>query len=97
MDLGLQEFGVLDQKELFRRYRRFLYRAGATDKGKGAVLDEKLLEKEKRREFRLPAGRCRMIYRMRYFSDSGIIGSREYVRRTYRQVMDKFAAPDKPP
>jgi hypothetical protein len=26
------------------------------------------------------------------FTDSGIIGTREYVRRTYRQVTDKFAA-----
>ena len=33
-----------------------------------------------------------MLYRTRYFTDSGIIGTREYVRRTYRQVMDKFGA-----
>ena len=91
LDLGLREFGVLDEKERFRRYRRFLYRAGAIDRGMGAVLDEKLLEKEQRREFRLPASR-RMLYRTRYFTDSGIIGTREYVRRTYRQVTDKFAA-----
>ena len=91
LDLGLREFGVLDEKERFRRYRRFLYRAGAIDKGKGAVLEEKLLEKEQRREFRLPAGR-RLLYRTRYFTDSGIIGTREYVRRTYQQVKDRFGA-----
>ena len=89
--LGLREFGHMDDKERFRRYRRFLYRAGGIDRGKGAVLEEKLLEKEQQREFKLPAGR-RMLYRTRYFTDSGIIGTREYVRRTYLQVMGKFGA-----
>jgi hypothetical protein len=61
------------------------------DRGRGAVLDKKLLEEGQRREFKLPAGR-RMLYRTRYFTDSGIIGSREYVRRFYRAVQDRFAA-----
>jgi hypothetical protein len=91
LDLGLRELGHMDDKERLRRYRRFLYRAGAIGRGIGVALDEKLLEKERRREFRLPASR-RMLYRTRYFTDSGIIGTREYVRRTYRQVMDKFGA-----
>ncbi len=58
----------MDDKERFRHYRRFLCQAGAIDRGKGAVLDEKLLEKEDRREFRLPAG-SRMLYRTHYFTD----------------------------
>lgn len=91
MDLGLREFGVLDDKERFRRYRRFLYRAGAIDRGKGAVLDPKLLQKEQAREFRLPAGR-RLLYRTRYFTDAGIIGTKDYVRRTYLQVKDHFSS-----
>jgi hypothetical protein len=88
MDLGL---GVLDEKERFRRYRRFLYRAGAIDHGKGVVMDATLLEKEQKRDFKLPSGR-RLLYRTRYFTDSAIIGTREYVRRTYRQVEDRFGA-----
>jgi REP element-mobilizing transposase RayT len=91
LDFGLKEFGVLDEKERFRRYRRFLYRAGAIDRGKGVVLDPELLEKEQQREFRLPTGR-RLLYRTRYFTDSGIIGTREYVRLTYQQVKDRFGA-----
>jgi REP element-mobilizing transposase RayT len=91
LDLGLKEFGVLDETERFRRYRRFLYGAGAIDGGKGAVLEATLLEKESHRQFRLPAGR-RLLYRTRYFTDSAIIGTREYVRRTYRQVEDRFGA-----
>jgi REP element-mobilizing transposase RayT len=91
LDLGLKEFGVADEKERFRRYRRFLYQAGAIDGGKGAVLDSKLLEKEQQRDFRLPTG-LRLLYRTRYFTDSGIIGTREYVRRTYSQVNDRFNA-----
>ena len=32
LDFGLKEFGVLDTKERIRRYRRYLYEAGAIDR-----------------------------------------------------------------
>ncbi len=91
LDLGLREFGGLDDGERLRRYRRFLYQAAALDGGEGPALNEDLLEKERQREFRLPAGR-RLLYRTRHFTDSGIIGTRDYVCCTYRKIRDRFAA-----
>jgi hypothetical protein len=66
-----------------------LYRAGAIDRGKGVVIDPKLFENEQARGFKLPTGQ-RLLYRTRYFTDSGIIGTREYVLRTYMQVKGHF-------
>jgi hypothetical protein len=48
-DFGLKEFNVMDSKERFRRYRRFLYEKVA----KGDQIQEKTLNKERKREFKL--------------------------------------------
>ncbi len=68
LDFGLKEFGHEDETKRLNHYRRFLYE-------KGGILD---IEKEQEREFKLNEF-DRFQYRTRYFIDSGIIGSKEFV------------------
>jgi putative transposase len=91
-DFGLKEFNVKNKKERIRRYRRYVYEAGALDrpeKGKLRVIDEKLIKKERIREFELSAS-DRFRCRTRYFTDSGIIGSKEFVSKTYLRFKHLF-------
>ena len=68
LDFGLAEFGVMGAGERLRYYRKFLY-----EKGDIAGTD-----KERARDFELNQ-LDKFRYRTRYFIDSGIIGSSEFV------------------
>jgi hypothetical protein len=84
-DFGLKEFNVKSKKERIRWYRRYVYEAGAINRaGKGnvKVIDDKVIEKERKREFEISRSH-RFRYRTRYFIDSGVIGSKEFVSKTY--------------
>ena len=48
-----------------------------------------MLEGERARGFEL-GRRDRFLYRTRYFTDSGVIGSREFVARQYERFRDCF-------
>ncbi len=92
LDFGLAEFGEMSVKERLRRYRRYVYEAGAVsrpEEGRVNVIDEKVLEKERASDFDL--GRIRRFqYRTRYFTDSGIIGTKEFVSLNYIRLKDIF-------
>ena len=91
-DFGLKEFNVKSEKERVRRYRRYVYEAGAVDrpeKGKTKVIGDRILEKERKREFELSRN-DRFRYRTRYFTDSGIIGSKEFVAANYQRFKHLF-------
>ena len=81
LDLGLMEFGVKDERERLRYYRRFVYEKGSL----------KGVKKERQKDFEI--GRVdRFKYRTRYFSDSGVIGSKAYVERIYQTFKHHFTA-----
>jgi putative transposase len=85
LDFGLKEFGVLDAKERLRGYRRYVYEAGATDRseiGQRKIIKEAVVEKERKKEFKISRV-DRFRYRTRYFSDSGIIGTKGFVSINY--------------
>ena len=91
-DFGLKEFNVKSKKERIRRYRRYVYEAGALnqpEKGSVKVIEDRVLEKERRREFEL-SKTDRFRYRTRYFTDSGIIGSKEFVAEHYQRFKHLF-------
>jgi len=91
-DFGLMEFNVRDEKERVRRYRKYMYHAGSIDrpdKGKVKVIDPRILKKEKRKDFKITQA-SRLRYRTRYFTDSGIIGSKEFVNKHYQQFKHLF-------
>jgi len=91
-DFGLNEFNVKSKKERIRRYRRYVYEAGAInrpDKLQAKVIDEKDVAKESRKDFEI-SRTSRFRYRTRYFTDSGIIGSREFVSANYQRFKHLF-------
>jgi putative transposase len=91
-DFGLKEFNVKSKKERIRRYRRYVYEAGALnhpEKGNAKLIEDKVLEKERCREFELSKS-DRFRHRTRYFTDSGIIGSKEFVAANYRRFKNLF-------
>jgi REP-associated tyrosine transposase len=97
LDLGLKEFGVKTDKERLRRYRRYVYEAGAVnrpEKGRIKVIDKTVVEKERKKNFELSRIQ-RFQYRTRYFSDSGIIGTKEFVNANYQLFKDLFQSKNK--
>ncbi len=98
LDFGLREFGEMNDKERRRRYRRFLYETGAMGKktgsrrtGGGGQISQPVVEKERKNDFELTRAR-RFSCRTRYFTDSGIIGSKAFVSETYKRVKEAFQA-----
>ncbi|MGV7224489.1 MAG: transposase [Nitrospinales bacterium] len=92
LDFGLQEFGVLEAKQGLRGYRRYVYEAGAIDRseiGQRKVIKEAVVEKERKKEFKISRV-DRFQYRTRYFTDSGIIGTKEFVSTNYHRFKDMF-------
>jgi hypothetical protein len=93
-DFGLKEFNVKSRKERIRRYRRYVYEAGAvnrSEKGTTKVIADNVIIKERNREFELSRS-DRFRYRTRYFTDSGVIGSKEFVSKTYMRFKHLFAS-----
>ena len=93
-DFGLKEFNVKSEKERIRRYRRYVYEAGAInrpEKMQAKVIGDKILEKERKREFELSRN-DRFRYRTRYFTDSGVIGSKEFVAENYQRFKNIFSS-----
>ena len=89
---GLKKFGVMDAAEKLRSYRRYVYEAGGIKRADGtssAAVDEKILEKERNTDFEISRLR-RFEYRTRYFSDSGIIGTKEFVSINYQRFKHIF-------
>lgn len=89
LDFGLKEFGVLNPKERLKRYRRYLYETGAVDRGKGTMVKTEVLERERQKKFTITRA-DRFRHRTRYFTDSGIIGTREFVQDHYRRFEHLF-------
>ena len=92
LDFGLQEFGIMDAKERLRSYRRYVYEAGAVDRsefGQRKVIGEMIVEKERKKEFKINKI-DRFRYKTRYFTDSGIIGTKEFVATNYHRFKDIF-------
>jgi len=88
-DFGLKEFNVLDADERLRLYRKFLYEKGASSKEKECQIAEKTIGKERSKDFKInPVDRFK--YRTRYFSDSGIIGTKEFVAQNYQRFKHHF-------
>ena len=91
-DFGLKEFNAKSRKERIRRYRRYVYEAGALDrpdKMQARVIDPKVVAKERKKDFEINRA-SRFRYRTRYFTDSGIIGSKEFVSKHYQRFKHLF-------
>jgi REP element-mobilizing transposase RayT len=92
LDFGLKEFGVIDANERLRRYRRYVYEAGALDRpdrNMAKVIDIDIIENERQKNYEI-SRIDRFMYRTRYFSDSGIIGTKEFVSANYQRFKNVF-------
>ncbi len=92
LDFGLLEFGILDVEERLKRYRRYVYEAGAlnhSDKGQARVIHNDIVEHERKKNYEIKRI-DRFRYRTRYFTDSGVIGSKEFVSINYHRFKDLF-------
>ncbi len=99
LDFGLTEFGPREEKERLTDYREFLYEAGAIDRSEKKnrqVIDEKILNTERKKGFKLDR-RDRFLHKTRYFTDSGIIGSKKFVAETYQVFKHYFQSKEKKP
>jgi putative transposase len=83
LDFGLPASGGKSAKQRLAQYRQFVYEKGALPGVKGKALAEETVRKEAHKAFE-PGMVDRFRYRTRYFTDSGIIGSREFVRRCWQ-------------
>jgi hypothetical protein len=92
LDFGLKEFGILDADERLKRYRRYVYEAGAldrSDKGTARVIDTDIVENERQNNYKIKRI-DRFRYRTRYFTDSGIIGTKDFVFTNYQKFKGLF-------
>ncbi len=88
LDFGLVEFGVANAQRL-KKYRDYLYHAGAIKKRGKASISKTLLDEENSKDFHMDRS-MRFRYRTRYFTDSGIIGSKVFVLATYELFKNRF-------
>ena len=92
MDFGLAGFGELNPSERMRRYRQYVYEAGALNRSANAsskTIDTHIVEKEQKKGFGLDR-MDRFRYRTRYFTDSGIIGTKAFVAEKYQLFKHLF-------
>jgi len=92
LDFGLKEFGILNAEERLNSYRRYIYEAGALDrsgKPNAGVIDSKVVNQERKNDFELKRVH-RFRYHTRYFTDSGIINTKEFVSINYQRFKDIF-------
>ncbi len=64
-----------------------MYEAGALDKGKGLVIPEVVVKREREKGYQITRS-DRFLTKTRYFTDSGIIGSRKFVIEHFEKFKD---------
>jgi len=82
VDFGMLEWNEFDPIEIVRKYRQFVYETGAVDTGKGRAMEQKVLDKGRKKGYKITRA-DRFRYRCRYFTDSGVIGGKDFVRETF--------------
>ncbi len=85
VDFGMKEWNEFDEKEIVRKYREFVYETGLIDAGKGAVIDEEIVNEERKRDYRLKKTEV-FRYRCRYFTDAGVLGSKRFVQGVFDEI-----------
>ena len=76
LDFGLKEFNLTSAEERLRKYRDFIYEKGGLDVS-GKSSD---------------SGYEKLKYRSRYFTDSGVIGTKAFVTGHYQRFKNLFSS-----
>ncbi|OEU64073.1 MAG: hypothetical protein BBJ57_09945 [Desulfobacterales bacterium PC51MH44] len=96
LDFGLVGGEELSRKQRFIRYRQFVYEVGSLETGKGKSIDARIVAEEAEKGF-TPDTIDRFLARTRYFTDSGIIGSKEFVSSLWQKLKSYEDNPNKSP
>ena len=86
-DLGIGSFTNKGYEERIRLYREYVYEKGGLIEGQKAKISQTILERERRKAYRLNKKEL-FKYRVRYFTEGLIIGSREFVREIAWQAWE---------
>ncbi|WP_051261627.1 transposase [Desulfovibrio inopinatus] len=78
LNFGMDDWDIDSVNERLHQYRRFLYETGAMGSIKGASIPESIHQQAKRDGYEYTRT-DRFLYRTRWFTDSGIIGSKEFI------------------
>jgi len=81
----MKEWDEFNPAEIIRKYRQFVYETGAVNTGKGKPMDQKIVARERKKNFEMKRFEL-FCYRTKYFSDAGILGSKEFVQEVFDQV-----------
>ncbi len=85
LDFGLVDWDVPDPSERLTLYRQFLYETAALESPKGKPIREDLLEKTRQAGYEY-SRTDRFLLRTRWFTDSGIIGSKQFIEMTAKKL-----------
>jgi len=96
LDFGLFGAERLSSEQRLAKYRQFVYEVGEIKRNKGKSIDSVVVEKETENKCCTTAS-SRFLSRTRHFTDSGIIGSREFVRSFWQILRSEDDNPDKQP
>ena len=88
-DFGLNAYDDMTNAERLKDYREFLYEKGALDTEKGASIDDSVIETERDKNYELTRV-DRFRFKSRYFTDSGIIGTKGFVVSYYEMFKGYF-------
>ena len=81
-DFGLNSYGEMSETERITDYREFLYEKGAIETVKGMPINEAVIKKVRDKDYKLTSI-DRLRFKTRYFTDSGIIGTKGFVAYYY--------------
>ena len=81
-DFGLSSYGGMSETEKLTDYREFLYEKGAIETVNGMSINEAVIKKERDKDYKLTSV-DRFRFKTRYFTDSGIIGTKSFVSHYY--------------
>jgi len=87
-DFGLKEFFYESEKVRLAHYRRFVYVKG----GIGGAQKTEVGSQKSEGNYKELSEVDRFRYRTRYFTDSGIIGTKEFVSRVYQDFKGYFSS-----
>jgi REP element-mobilizing transposase RayT len=96
LDFGITGCEEICKKESLKRYRQFVYEVGSLETSKGKSISAEIAGKEAKKGFSAD-GIDRFRARTRYFTDSGIIGSKDFVSNLWQKLKSEEDNPNKLP
>jgi len=91
LDMGTQEWNEFNPSEIIRKYREFVYETGAvgeevrSQEKERRGIDMEIVDRERKKGYRLSRADV-FRHRCRYFTDSGIIGPKDFVAGVFDGV-----------